>query len=204
MEIVSRGGKPVIYKNNIQLKFFSAAIEDSEIKVNSIFAKIIDIGTVIVYGEYTVYLLYSYVNAEKQKIYVTQTQNLNFSEMVSCNIPPESDPESFRAEATFNPIITFSQSLSTIWNFEIQGQIDVVIYADKSKEHEMGKSGIMHVENATAVRISDANLPIKDMLEMDAAAVEKLLSANTAAPADTQKKAPEGGNKEDKGPQEAK
>ncbi|MEG6571375.1 hypothetical protein V6C21_02520 [[Clostridium] cellulosi] len=181
MEIVSRGGKPVIYKNNIQLRFFSSAIEDSEIKVNSIFAKIIDIGTVIVYGEYTVYLLYSYVNAEKQKVYVTQTQSINFSEMVSCNIPPDSDPESYRAEATFNPIITFSQAANTIWNFEIQGQIDVVIYASNNKEHEMSKSGIMHVENATAVRIGDANLPIKDLLEMDTAAVEKMLSASTDA-----------------------
>ena len=202
MEIVSRGGKPVIYKNNIQLRFFSSAIEDSEIKVNSIFAKIIDIGTVIVYGEYTVYLLYSYVNAEKQKVYVTQTQSINFSEMVSCNIPPDSDPESFRAEATFNPIITFSQAANTIWNFEIQGQIDVVIYASNNKEHEMSKSGIMHVENATAVRIGDANLPIKDLLEMDTAAVEKMLSASTDA--QTAKKVSDDKKKEDGDTEEIK
>ncbi|CDZ23290.1 hypothetical protein CCDG5_0146 [[Clostridium] cellulosi] len=202
MEIVSRGGKPVIYKNNIQLRFFSSAIEDSEIKVNSIFAKIIDIGTVIVYGEYTVYLLYSYVNAEKQKVYVTQTQSINFSEMVSCNIPPDSDPESFRAEATFNPIITFSQAANTIWNFEIQGQIDVVIYASNNKEHEMSKSGIMHVENATAVRIGDANLPIKDLLEMDTAAVEKMLSASTDA--QTAKKVSDDNKKEDGDTEEIK
>jgi hypothetical protein len=202
MEIVSRGGKPVIYKNNIQLRFFSSAIEDSEIKVNSIFAKIIDIGTVIVYGEYTVYLLYSYVNAEKQKVYVTQTQSINFSEMVSCNIPPDSDPESFRAEAIFNPIITFSQAANTIWNFEIQGQIDVVIYASNNKEHEMSKSGIMHVENATAVRIGDANLPIKDLLEMDTAAVEKMLSASTDA--QTAKKVSDDNKKEDGDTEEIK
>lgn len=185
MDMIGKGSKPVVYKSNIRLKFYSTIIEASEIKVNRVFTKITDDGTVVVYGEYIIYLLYSYFNSLKQKIYMTEAQTIKFSEAVSCHLPAHADFESFQAEASFDPRITFERASSSTWNIEVEGQIDVFVYGNKEEllAQISTETGEPPKNDATVMRLNDTGLTVKELLEMDTQMIEKLSSGSKAAAA---------------------
>lgn len=177
MDMIGKGSKPVLYKSNIRLRFYSTTIEDSKVRVNNIFTKVADDGKVIVYGEYIIYLLYSYFNSQNQKIYMTETQAHNFSETLLCRLPSHFNATDFIAEAAFDPRITFKRASNSAWNIEIEGQIDVFVYGsnDAISLHSTD-DGKISKQGAKVTRIENTNLSVDELLEMDADMLQNLSS----------------------------
>lgn len=176
MDMVGKGSKPVVYKRNVRLRFYSTSIEDSEIKADSIFAKITDMGTAVVYGEYEIFLLYSYLNSNKQKIYMTETQKMSFNEEISCNLPKKANNDSFAARASFDPHIKFERGAQGSWNVTVGGQIDVFVYGNKDRllANAPNTNKSTGKDHATVMRIDSEGLSADDLLNMDEAMIAKL------------------------------
>jgi hypothetical protein len=178
LDTVSKGSKPVVYKSNMRLKFFSAAIEDSRITIPHIFTKITDDG-VVVFGEYTIFLLFSYLDNQRHKAYITESQSVKFNETVSCHLPAAVDGSSFETQTMFDPQISCVRAASNAWSIEVKGEFDVFVYGDKEVDVTDSEG---HGDSTTVVRLEGNNLTTNELLDMDTASIEKLLADNLTQP----------------------
>ena len=132
MELISKGGKPVAYKSTIRLKFYSAQAEDCRVTVTQIFARLLPDGGAIVFGEYSVYLLFAYTSSRGGKDYITESQQIRFSETIDCQLPAdwEKGPQhgSLDARAVFEPRVVCKPGAGGAFTVDVEGEIDVFIY----------------------------------------------------------------------------
>ena len=176
MEMITQGGKPVVYKSNIRLKFYSATVEDCRVAVTQIFARLLPDGGVVVFGEYTVFLLFSYFGGRGDKEYITESQHMKFSETVECRIPGMGGKTSsslLDARAAFEPHVKCGPGSGGAWTIEVEGEIEVFIYGEKAA---LGlylatpAHGSKPAGGATVVRLEGGVNP-NDLLELDTEAI---------------------------------
>jgi hypothetical protein len=187
MDIISKGSKPVVYKSNMRLKFYSPAIEDSKVTITHIFTKILDNGDVVVFGEYTIFLLFSYLDSKNQKAYLSESQIMKFSETLSCSLPGTVNGGHFTAQglvaqASFDPHISCARAGSSALNIEVEGEFDVFIYGDKTAPDTHLDSVRPCLQNsadsATVLRLNDTGISAKMLLDMDSLSLDKLSPDN--------------------------
>jgi hypothetical protein len=180
MDIICKGSKPVVYKSKLNLKFFSASFEDSGVTLTAIFTKLLDDGNAVVYGEYTIYLLFSFINSKNQKEYITKTQCVKFNEVVFCRLPDGAASESLYAQTSFTPRVSSVYESGSGWDINVEGEFDVFIYGDKATldAHIISlKTSHSNSGTATVICIDKNNISANELLEMDVESIEKI-SAN--------------------------
>lgn len=168
MDIISRGSKPVAYKSSMRLKFFSSAAEDSRVKVTSLFTRIVDRASVVVFGEYSIFLLFSYIDSRGQKVFVTESQPVRFNELIFCRLPEDTGIGLLEPQATFEPHINCVQMSGNVWNVEVEGEFDVLVYGDRSAPdtHPASlRTGVQnYADGTTVLRIDSNSLSAEELL----------------------------------------
>lgn len=182
MDTVSKGSKPVVYKTNMRLKFYTTAIEDCKVTVTHIFTKIMEDGNVAVFGEYVIFLLFSYFDNQKQKVYLTESQTMKFCESISCHLPAAVDGRLFDTHASFDPRVSCTRASSNAWNTDVEGEIDVFVYGDKDALNSRAAAEVPVLQTlpdgTTIVRLEDSGVAIDELLNMDMASIENLTSGS--------------------------
>jgi hypothetical protein len=178
MNILGKGSKPVVYKNNIRLQFYGTTVDDCQIAVDHIYTKVMPDGVAVVYGHCTAFLLYSYLDNSGMAVHTADSKSVKFCESIICNIPESTNIELLYPQATFEPHISYNRAVSNAytWDIEIEGEFDVVIYGDKDVVQSTPfKKSSNFTENATVMRLNKLGLPADQLLDMDTDSINRLM-----------------------------
>jgi len=191
MDILGKGSKPVVYKSNIRLQFYGTTVDDCRINIDHIYAKLMPDELVVVYGDYTIFLLYSYTTNKSQVVHITESKNVKFSEDITCHLPKDVSIESLNPQVSFEPHVSFTRASVNVysWNIEIEGEFNVDIHGDKNNEEDKPFINDTNLAgNATVMQLSNLGIPADQLLDMDVHSINRLIAGrdeNTLPPQTT-------------------
>jgi len=205
MGIISRGSKSAVFKSNLRLNLNSVSVEDSKVAATHIFAKIMDDGSAIVFGDFTIFLLLCYLDSEKQKNHLTESLNVKFNESIPCYYPAALDNkiekiQRCNARSSFEPRVSCTRGVGNVWNIEVKGSFEVVIYEKNAAfetENTDNSENIENTENTkntkntedidepqnnadsvTVMQINDPGITADQLLDMDTESIKNISESN--------------------------
>jgi hypothetical protein len=172
--------KMVEYKSTMCINLRSAAMVDCRVKVGDIFAKAVGDGDVIVYGEYKMFFVFSFVDGHKNKGYLLKTQKKNFSEYITCEENSIKDAKE-EIKPVFTPEISYVKIRDGVWNITVRGQfellpdeiVEAVHIEQPEKRNEQPQIDSF---GTTIIRLGDSEIEPSSLLEMDNNSIQQFFS----------------------------
>jgi hypothetical protein len=179
---IGKGSKPVVYNSNIRMQYYGTNLEDSCVELDNIYPKVVSKGNVVVFGQITVYLLFSYIDAKKEKKFIAESKKLLFSELVTCHISESANLEFAEAKVSFNPIISCRQTSGSgyTWEYQVEGEFDVNIIGNELPSNTNSEENFIDsTESTTVMQLGHLGLPANEILEMDSDSLTTLIRSSS-------------------------
>jgi hypothetical protein len=147
--IIGRGNKSFIWNNSLEVEYSGSIMEDCQIKLNNTFTKILPKREIAVFGDYTIYILYSSPKKETKTKYYTKSIGTTVYDIIPYKIVKHGHKPADRADIKVNVEFLFQPScrynfyttqkggfIYAYWKIQHHGEININLSIDEGSERQ--------------------------------------------------------------------